>query len=161
MINLSNNSYSGNAISNPYHAEVNIGKYTSIAQGLQIMTVVHPMGMVSNYPFYERKKWDYPKCEVKSPVNIGSDVWIGYNVSIVDAVTIGDGAIIGANSVVGKDILPYAIAVGNPIKIIRYRFTEEQIEKLLKIKWWEWEFDTIKQRINDFTDINEFIRKYE
>lgn len=160
MINLSNHSYLGNAMRNPYHVTVNIGKYTSIAEGLNIWTAKHPMGVVSNYPFYEKFKFDYPRCSIPSPIRIGSDVWLGHHVTIVDAVTIGDGVIIGAESVVGKDIPSYAVAVGNPVKIIRYRFTDEQISALLKIKWWDWIDTIIKERIEDFKDIDTFIVKY-
>jgi serine acetyltransferase len=103
---------------------------------------------------------DFPKCKKKGVVNIGNDVWIGDGVTIVGELTIGDGTIIGACSVVAKDVPPYAIVAGNPIKIIRYRFTEEQIKKLLDIKWWEWEHPLIRERIKDFLDINIFITKY-
>lgn len=147
MINLSNNSYLAGAMYNPYKVTVKIGKYTSIAKGLRIMTARHPMNFVSNFPFYERKGWKYPKCTYPNPIRIGSDVWIGADVTIVDAVTIGDGAIVGACSVVAKDIPPYAVVVGNPIKIIRYRFNKEEIAKLLIIKWWDLPEDILRKRI--------------
>ena len=66
-----------------------------------------------------------------------NDVFIGANVTVLDGVTVGDGAVIGAGAVVSKDIPAYAIAVGCPIKIIKYRFSQDQIEALLKIKWYE------------------------
>jgi acetyltransferase-like isoleucine patch superfamily enzyme len=151
-------------MSNPWDAEVNVGKYTSIAHGCKIITASHTSithNTVASYPFRERHRMgDFPKCKKKGVVNIGNDVWIGDSVTIVKDLTIGDGAIVGACSVVAKDVPPYAIVVGNPIKIIRYRFTEEQIEKLLKIKWWEWQHPLIRERIKDFLDINIFINKY-
>jgi len=73
----------------------------------------------------------------KGDIRVGNGVWIGYGVTIFTGVTIGDGAIVGACSVVSKDIPPYAVAYGNPIKIIRYRFDPETISKLLKIAWWD------------------------
>jgi acetyltransferase-like isoleucine patch superfamily enzyme len=72
-------------------------------------------------------------------VIIGSDVWIGSGVTIMSGVKIGDGAVIAANSHVVKDVPSYAIVGGNPGKIIRFRFSEEQIERLLTIKWWSWD----------------------
>ncbi len=71
------------------------------------------------------------------PISIGHDVWIGANVTILPGVTIGNGAIIGAWSIVTKDVPPYAIAVWNPAKVIKYRFDDETIAKLQNEKWWE------------------------
>jgi acetyltransferase-like isoleucine patch superfamily enzyme len=75
----------------------------------------------------------------KGDVVIGNDVWIGDNVTIMSGVTVGDGAIIAAYSHIVKDVEPYSVVGGNPGKFIRYRFRKDQIEKLLQIKWWDWE----------------------
>lgn len=91
---------------------------------------------------------------------IGNDVWVGTEAFIKYGVTIGDGAIIGARAVITKDIPPFAVVVGNPGKIIRYRFTPEQIAELQKIKWWDWTEETVKSRLADFEDIDLFIEKY-
>ncbi len=72
------------------------------------------------------------------------DVWIGQNVTIMPGVHIGDGAIIGTNSVVAKDIPPYAIAVGNPCRVVRKRFDEELIDILLKLRWWDKSIEEIE-----------------
>jgi len=96
----------------------------------------------------------------KGDVIIGNDVWIGQNVTIMSGISIGDGSVIANNSHVVKNVEPYSLVGGNPAKLIKYRFTTDQIEKLLKIKWWDWEDD----KINMFTpllcnpDIDEFIR---
>lgn len=76
-------------------------------------------------------------------VIIGNDVWIGQTVTIMGGVKIGNGAVIGANAVVAKDIPPYAIAVGNPARVVKYRFDEETIRKLLAVKWWNWSLEKI------------------
>lgn len=148
---------------NPYHARVVIGKYTSIANGLRIVSASHPSvthNTVSNFPFCEKNKkmkLDYPKCTVGGKITIGNDVWIGEMVNIVGEVNIGDGAIIGAFSTVAKDVPPYAIVAGNPIKTIRYRFDKRQIELLLEIKWWDWERERIFEALPIMTDINKFL----
>ena len=101
------------------------------------------------------------KIEERKLITIGNDVFIGANVTVLDGVTIGDGAIIGAGAVVSKDIPDYAIAVGNPIKIIKYRFNEDQISALKRIQWWNFEEDKLQDVEKMFFDIDEFIKKYD
>lgn len=86
------------------------------------------------------KKYFHKKC---GNTIIGNDVWIGYDALIMPGVRIGDGAVIGARSVVTKDIPPYAVVAGNPAKIIRKRFDDDIVEKLVEIKWWNWDMDKI------------------
>ncbi|MCM1251813.1 MAG: hypothetical protein NC321_03260 [Clostridium sp.] len=135
----------------------------------------HPKSFVSTSPVFHRKKAFintyveedcyevYEKCSKDSRYNaiIGNDVWIGKRVFLMGAITIGDGAIIGAGGVVTKDVPPYAIVAGVPAKIIGYRFNEEQIEKLLNIKWWDKSEAWIKEHANQFTDIEHFINCVE
>jgi acetyltransferase-like isoleucine patch superfamily enzyme len=87
----------------------------------------------------------YRDGKLNTDVHIGNDVWIGADSKVLCGVSIGDGAVIGANSVVSKDIPPYVIAVGNPIKIVGYRFTQDQIESLIKIQWWYWSIEKIME----------------
>ncbi len=84
------------------------------------------------------------------PINIGNDVWIGANVTILPGVTVGNGAIIGAWSIVTKNIPPYAIAVWNPAKVIKYRFDDEIIVKLQNKRWWEKDIETIRKEYKEF-----------
>lgn len=139
-----------------------IGEYTSIAFDVTIFVGrqgIHPTTSLSTYPlgtvFREIKKdTDFSKidfiCSAQiDPLNeinnrnldvlIGNDVWIGCRAVIMAGVTIGDGAVIGAGAVVTKDIPPYAIVGGVPAKIIKYRFDEKTIHRLLKVKWWNYE----------------------
>jgi len=99
----------------------------------------------------------------KGPIIIGSDVWVGYKALILSGVRIGDGAVIGARSVVSKDIPPYAIAVGSPIVIKKYRFSEEVIKELLRIQWWNWPDEKIVKNIKLLLsdDVVEFIRRFK
>lgn len=128
-----------------------IGKFCSIANDVLIGLGNHPLDLLSTSPVFYRvanplqvklinKNLDI--IEYK-PIEIGNDVWIGTRSIIMDGVTIGHGAVIAANSVVTKNIPAYAIVGGVPAKIIKYRFPEEKIEKLLVSKWWEKSIDKI------------------
>jgi virginiamycin A acetyltransferase len=96
----------------------------------------------------------------KGDVIIGNDVWIGASVVILSGVKIGDGAVVGAGSVVTKDVEPYTIVAGNPARLIRKRFDEETIERLLRIRWWNWDLEHIRDeaslllsnRVKEFTE---------
>ena len=96
----------------------------------------------------------------KGDTVVGNDVWIGQSVTIMPGVHIGDGAIIAANSVVTKDIPPYHIAGGNPIRIIRKRFDDDLIRYLLELKWWDWSAQKVFENLeilcsDDLTKIKE------
>ena len=126
-----------------------IGAFCSIASGVQIfLGGEHRIDWVTTYPFsefWEAGKQIIGHPHTKGDVTIGNDVWIGSEAVILSGVTIGDGAVIGARAVVAKDIPPYAIAVGNPARIIRKRFDDETIQKLLEIKWWDWDENKIER----------------
>jgi virginiamycin A acetyltransferase len=83
--------------------------------------------------------------ESKGPITIGNDVWIGTQCVILSGSTIGDGAVIAANSVVTADIPPYAIAAGSTAKVLRYRFSDAIIERLLNLQWWHWSRSKLEQ----------------
>lgn len=139
---------------------INIGKYTSIGTNCSFILSNHNYKFVTTSPS-PVNIWNHKQGNVSSfcrgDINIGHDVWIGANVTIMDNVNIGHGAVVGACSVVTKDVPPYAIVAGNPAKIIKYRFTYEQIEKLLKIAWWDRKHDE-----NLYTeDIDGFISLFE
>lgn len=142
-----------------------IGKFCSIGYGICIGSGEHYVNKVTRYPLKNRVAGihglvDFPK--QKDSV-IGNDVWIGNNVCIKQGITIGDGAIIATGAVVTKSVLPYTIYGGVPAKFIKKRFTDEQIEELLKIKWWNWNIEKIKLATinNDFDNIDSFIKKYK
>ena len=89
-----------------------------------------------------------PRCShsgFDEPLTIGNDVWIAANVCVLRGLTVGDGAVIGAGSVVTKDIPPYAIVVGNPAHVVKYRFAEEVIPRVIALKWWDWPYDVIRE----------------
>lgn len=128
-----------------------IGKFCAIAKGVEFVMngANHRMGSVTTYPFnimgggWEKATPKMEDLPLKGDTVIGNDVWIGQNVTVLPGVHVGDGAIIGANSVVSKDVLPYHIVGGNPIRVIRKRFDDETIDFLLKLKWWDWPAEKI------------------
>jgi acetyltransferase-like isoleucine patch superfamily enzyme len=145
-----------------------IGKFCSIGPNFLCGWGIHPVNGITTSPmFYSTRKQNgitlckEDKVEERKKIVIGNDVFIGANVTVLDGVEIGDGAVIGAGAVVSKNIPPYAVAVGVPIKIIRYRFTDDQISKLLKIKWWDFDEERLKDVELMFFDVNKFIEKYE
>ena len=92
-------------------------------------------------------------------VTIGNDVWVGANVIILPGVTIVDGAVLAAGAVVTKDVEPYAIVGGVPAKLIKYRFSREKREKLLRIKWWNLDEEKIEENIELFYDPDKFLEE--
>ena len=139
-----------------------IGRYCSIARTAFISNRNHPIEFKSTHPFFYNRGFGYCKTDnvEYKPLIIENDVWIGHNAIIMPHVSkIGNGAIIGAGAVVNKDIPPYAIVVGNPARIARYRFSPETIEKLLQEKWWEKDIDEISKNIDDYCTPYEKIDK--
>lgn len=132
----------GDPIIDDFGESLTIGKYCSIARGVNIILGgEHNTKWATTYPFntiFESKKHIKGHPVSKGPIIIGNDVWIGTEALILSGVKIGDGAVIAARSLVTKNVPPYSIVAGNPAKIIKYRFNEETIEKLLQLKWWNW-----------------------
>jgi virginiamycin A acetyltransferase len=131
-----------------------IGKFCAIATDVKFITssANHKLDGFSTYPFSImghgwEKDYDLTKLPNKGDTIIGNDVWFGYDSTIMPAVKIGDGAIIASKAVVAKDVPPYAIVAGNPAKIIKKRFSNEIINELLKIKWWDWPKEKISKNI--------------
>lgn len=134
-----------------------IGKYCSIGRDCSIGLGLHPLDLKSTSPLFISKHNALGKSWVNDnlfkeykQIYIGNDVWIGEKASIMGGVKIGDGAVIGTGAIVTKDVPPYAIAVGIPAKIIRYRFSQEIIKRLLKEKWWDKAESYISNHINEF-----------
>jgi acetyltransferase-like isoleucine patch superfamily enzyme len=150
-----------------FRGKVYAGAFCQIADGVCAVMEGHRPEYVSMYPFTGRHfqdTWgsnpDYGRV-TNGDIYIGSDVWIGQDALFLSGVKIGDGAVIGARTVVSKDVPPYSIAIGAPMQIKRKRFTDKQIESLLKIKWWTWADEKIKAMLPYIlsSDVDEFIRK--
>lgn len=155
-----------------------IGRYCSIASDINFGPGPHPVSWLSTHPFQFKNNFrfnvgrdfacadlyhDHQICkqEERSAIpswgSIGNDVWVGTGALILPGVRVGDGAVVAAKSVVTKDVPPYAIVGGNPARIIKYRFSDVLIEKLLNIKWWRfapWQLDDIQfHRVEEAVDI--------
>lgn len=133
--------------------DVHAGKFCSFAKNIRIfLDGNHPMTTFTTYPFHLIFK-DIPLNNYgKENPTIGNDVWIANDVTIFSGVTIGDGAVIAGQSVVTKSVPPYAVVGGNPARILKYRFTEEQIKDLLELKWWDLPLDIIYRELLPIID---------
>lgn len=143
-----------------------IGKFCSIGPNFCCGLGIHPTKGISTAPmFYSTARQNgitlskENKVEESKQTVIGNDVFIGANVTALDGVIIGDGAIIGAGAVVTRDIPPYAIAVGVPAKVVKYRFDETTIKELLENQWWNGDDEVLKQVEHDFWDVDEFLKR--
>lgn len=147
-----------------------IGCFCSIGHNLKVIASTHPQHYVSTSPIFYLKKWTCKESFVNEDrftdklktggysVILGNDVWIGDNVLIKGGCRIGDGAIVGMGSVVTKDVPPYSIVGGVPAKVIRFRFSEEQINQLLSIRWWDKDDEWIRNHAEYMDDIDKFLR---
>lgn len=174
-----------------YIYNTDIGRYCSVARGVNIGQGNHPMDWLSTSPFqYELgfkfktgalfpfhkvyKEFTVPQGNRRKALDairkpktiIGNDVWIGHGVTITAGVNVGDGAIVAAGAVVTKDVPPFSIVAGVPAQVIKFRFTEDTIAKLLKLKWWEFpswqlaavDFDDIEVAINQIKSLKTSMR---
>lgn len=145
-----------------------IGKFCSIGQGACISLGMHPTStFVTTHPsFFSPFKKNGMTFADKNyfaemgSTTIGNDVWIGVNAVIMDNITIGNGAIIGAGAVVTKNVPPYAIAVGIPARVVKYRFEKEEIGFLEGFKWWDKKPNWLQENFKDLHDIKQFIKKH-
>lgn len=173
-ISIGRGSYFGERFVNgcEYGFVESIGRYTSISS-TAVIQANHAMNMMfssddiqdifteENLAAYKAKKAECPKYRRKR-VKIGNDVWIGANsfIHASNVKSIGDGAIIGAGAVVLEDVPPYAVVVGVPAKIKRYRFSPEMIETLLRVKWWDWSFDEINANADALMSPEIFMERF-
>lgn len=146
--------------------ELKSGKFCSIGSGVCTATGKHPVreniattpsmfsiNPANNLSFTDENLFE----DATNPVVLGNDVWIGNGAILMAGITIGDGAIVGAGSVVTKSIEPYEIYVGNPAKSIGKRFSEEEIKRLEKLKWWDKDDSWLKEHAKEFANPGEFL----
>jgi virginiamycin A acetyltransferase len=133
-----------------------IGKFCAIARGVKFIMngANHKLTGFSTYPFqifgngWERVMPQADEFPFKGDTVIGNDVWIGYEAVMMPGVSVGDGAIVAAKAVVTKEVPPYSIVGGNPATVLRQRFSDETIERLLEIAWWHWDIEKITRNLD-------------
>lgn len=147
-----------------------IGKYCSIANSVRINPGNHPQWRVTQHHMtYRRTQYglgveddqEFFQWRREHRCVIGHDVWIGHGAIIMPGVQIGTGAVIGSGAVVTKDIGPYEVAVGVSAKVIKRRFDEPVIRKLLDSEWWNWDRSELEARFEDLLNVNTFLEKYQ
>lgn len=142
--------------------ETKIGSFCALADYLTIGCDDHDYKMITTHPFWHDSSWEisddaelskeYRKKEYAQPCIIGNDVWMGAGVIVCRNVIIGDGCVIGAGAVITRDIPPYSVVVGTPGRVIKKRFDDMTIERLLKCKWWDLPIEVIKDNLILFRD---------
>jgi acetyltransferase-like isoleucine patch superfamily enzyme len=147
---------------------VRFGQFCSIADDVIAMIGGdRPIDRPSAFPF--RIRFGLPGAyqdgygRSKGDIEVGNDVYVGRSVRILSGVTVGDGAVLGAYSVIAKDVRPYAIVVGNPAREIGRRFSDDEVDALLRIRWWDWTDQEIRQRVPELNDgtVGDFIERYD
>ena len=147
-----------------------LGKFNSIATGVRINPVNHPMReraaahhftyRCSHYGLGEDDE-SLIQWRREKRVVTGNDVWVGHNAVIMGGVTLGDGAVVAAGAVVTHSVAPYEIVGGVPARHIGWRYAPDVIAALERIRWWDWSHEQLKQRLRDFDDVPSFIKKYD
>ena len=147
-----------------------IGKFNSIATGVRINPVQHPMRerAAAHHLTYRAAHYGLGEDDPtiihwrrSRRVTTGNDVWIGHNAVVMGGVTIGDGAVVAAGAVVTHDVAPYEIVGGVPARHMGWRYEENTIAAMLRIRWWDWSHEELKERLLDFNDVPAFVRKYD
>jgi acetyltransferase-like isoleucine patch superfamily enzyme len=135
-------------------AHTKIGRYCSFASGVCILNRNHPVSFKSTHPYFFNTTLGYVEKEFipMRHIVIGNDVWVGRNALILPSVgRIGDGAVIGAGAVVTKDVPDFAVVVGNPASIIKYRFSEETRRKIKDSQWWNKDIEELQNNLDEFS----------
>lgn len=153
-------------------ANVSVGKFANIASFVRIGATDHPLERASLHHFMYRsaKYWDDAEDDASwfatrrsRRATIGHDTWIGHGAQIKPEVVVGNGAVVASGAIVTKDVPPYAIVAGVPARIIRFRQPPEIVERLERLAWWDWDHETLRERLDDFRSLSAeaFLDRYE
>jgi len=145
-----------------------VGKFGSVATADRLGPTNHPMERPTAHHFTYRAQWydlgedDESVFEWRAdqPVEVGHDVWIGHGAIVLPDVTIGNGAVVGAGAVVTEDVDPYTVVAGVPAERTGRRFSAEVAAKIEATEWWHWDHDTLRNRLESFRDIEQFLSRY-
>lgn len=147
-----------------------IGKFNSIATGVRINPVQHPMRQRAAAHHFTYRAHHYGLGEEDAEflerrkeltVTTGHDVWMGHNAIIMGGVTIGNGAVVAAGAVVTHDVAPYEIVGGVPARHMGWRYDKEIIDAMERIQWWNWSHETLKARLKEFNNVEKFVQDYD
>ena len=132
---------------------IEVGNFCSIARNVSFHGYFHDARRISTY-YVGRNVLGLPieeEVASKGPIVVGHDVWMGVGAQVMSGVTVGTGAVVGAGSIVTRDVAPYAIVVGAPARVVRFRFDDATILRLLDSRWWEWSQERIREHADLFT----------
>ena len=122
---------------NFFGGKVTIGKYCQIGRDVAFHPTNHPITFPTTYVNSQLFGGELKSLKTEKSITLGHDIWVGHGVIILAGVTVGNGAILAAGSIITKDVEPYSIVAGNPARLIRKRFSDQSIEELEKLKWWD------------------------
>jgi len=145
-----------------------VGKFTSVAADVRLGPTDHPIDRPTAHHFtYRAGRYDLGggddavfEWRADNPVEVGHDVWIGHGAIVLPDVTVGNGAVVGAGAVVTDDVDPYTVVAGVPAEPIGRRFSEEVATRLEATEWWHWDHDRLRERLDDFRDLDAFLAEY-
>ena len=147
-----------------------VGKFNSIATGVRINPVQHPMRerVVAHHLTYRAAHYGLGEDDPaildwrrQRRLVTGNDVWIGHNAVVMGGITLGNGAVVAAGAVVTHDVAPYEIVGGVPARHMGWRYDADTIASLLRIRWWDWSHEELRERLSDFNDVPAFVKKYD
>jgi virginiamycin A acetyltransferase len=144
----------------PERVKLVIGKFCALAaRTCFIMTGNHKLKAISTYPFIIfGQGWEnafpFDDFPMKGDILVGHDVWFGYDSLVLPGIKIGDGAVIAARAVVAKDVPPYTLVAGNPAKVVKQRFDDPTIDRLIKIAWWNWDIQKITRHVQTICQLD-------
>jgi chloramphenicol O-acetyltransferase type B len=143
---------------------LSVGNFCSVAEGVRFIYGNHPVNTVTTFPLRTIlvENWQRNVDAIsRGPIIVGNDVWIASESLILSGVTIGDGAVIGAGSVVTRDVAPYSLTAGAPARHLRFRHTEAQVARLLRIRWWDWPDEKVLAHLDElYGDVEAFIARF-
>jgi len=145
-----------------------IGKFGNVASDVRLGPTNHPIDRPTAHHFtYRAGMYDLGEDDdevfnwrASQPVTVGHDVWIGHGATVLPGIEIGNGAVVGAGAIVTDDVEPYTVVVGVPAEPVRRRFPPEIAKRLEATKWWDWEHETLAERLEDFRNLDSFLRKH-
>jgi acetyltransferase-like isoleucine patch superfamily enzyme len=166
-ISVGRQTYGAYAIDGRVAPGTRIGAFCSLAPGARLGGSQHPTTLVSTHPFPYLSNRGFVTEDVhgvrealNDPVVVEDDVWLGANSLVLPGVTVARGAVVGAGAVVTKDVGPYEVAVGVPARVVRTRLPGDKAAALAAVPWPEWDDQTIRERIDEFRDVDAFLDRY-